>query len=57
MGDVSKMRCIVRPVVPGFLGSGACPSSLLTDRSVRKHGFLPVDHEAGRGIAEDGISC
>jgi hypothetical protein len=57
MGDVSKMRCIVRPVVRGFLGSGACPSSLLTDRSVRKHGFLPVDHEAGRGIAEDGISC
>jgi transposase len=51
------MPCIVRPVVRGFLASGACPSSLLTDRSVREHGFLPVDHEAGRGIAEDGSSC
>ena len=57
MGDVSGMPCIVRPVVRGFLASGACPSSLLTDRSVREHGFLPVDHGAGRGIAEDGISC
>jgi hypothetical protein len=33
--------------------TGACPSSLLTDRSVREHGFLPVDHEAGGGIAEE----
>ena len=48
---------IVRPVVPGFLVTGACPSALLTDRSVREHGFLPVDHAAGRGIAEDGSSC
>jgi hypothetical protein len=57
MGAVVGMPCIVRPVVPGFLVTGACPSSLLTDRSVREHGFLPVDHEAGRGIAEDGSSC
>jgi transposase len=40
-----------------LLGTGACPSSLLTDRSVREHGFLPVDHEAGGGIAEEGSSC
>jgi transposase-like protein len=37
--------------------TGACPSSLLTDRSVRVHDFLPVDHGAGRGAAEDGASC
>jgi hypothetical protein len=57
MCGVFGMPRIVRPVVQGFLVTGACPSSLLTDRSVREHGFLPADREAGRGIAEDGSSC
>lgn len=37
--------------------TGACPPSLLTDRSARERDFLPVDHGAGRGAAEDGASC
>ena len=48
---LSGRRCEAFPV------TGACPSSLLTDRSVREHGFLPVDHGAGGGAAEDGSSC
>jgi hypothetical protein len=42
----------VRPAAQGFWVTGAYPSSLLTDRSVCEHDFLPVDHEAGGGIAE-----
>jgi len=47
---------IVRPVVWGFAVTGACPSSLLTDRSAHGRDFLPVDRGAGRGAAEDGVS-
>jgi transposase len=36
------------------LVAGACPLSLMTDRSARECDFLPVDHGAGRGTAEDG---
>jgi len=34
--------------------TGARLSSLLTDRGTRLRDFLPVDHEAGGGAAEDG---
>ena len=31
--------------------TGACLSSLLSDRSTRERDSLPVDHGAGRGAA------
>jgi hypothetical protein len=37
--------------------TGACPSSLLTDRSTQLRDFLPVDHGAGGGAAEECVSC
>jgi hypothetical protein len=36
--------------------TGACPSSLLTDRSAQLRDFLPVDHGAGGSAAEDGLA-
>ena len=33
--------------------TGACLSSLLSDRSTRERDSLPVDHGAGRGAAEE----
>jgi transposase-like protein len=37
--------------------TGACPWSLLTDRSTQLRDFLPVDHGTGRGAAEECVSC
>jgi hypothetical protein len=55
--SVPGVSCVVRPVVCGVLGTGACPLSLLTDRSAQLRDFLPVDRGAGRGAAEEDTSC
>jgi transposase len=51
---VSGVSRVVRPAMRGVLVTGACPPSLLTDRSAQLRDFLPVDHGAGRGAAEAG---